>query len=95
MLTIQTRRIILFVFLFLAVALFVLGMIILPETLVTQVGFNNQPTSTMPKMLALAIPSVFCVLFAVLFYRKGKSKDLAVAIFGLVLFGLAFFVNLK
>ncbi|PKM39326.1 MAG: hypothetical protein CVV04_11460 [Firmicutes bacterium HGW-Firmicutes-9] len=94
MLTIQARRIIMFVFLFLAVALFVLGMIILPDTLITQIGISSHANSTMPKMLALAIPSVLCVLFSVLFYRSGKSKDLAIAILGVVLFALAFIVNL-
>ncbi|MEA4871086.1 MAG: hypothetical protein VB062_10735 [Christensenella sp.] len=91
--SIQTRRIVMFVFIALAVALFVLGMITLPETIITQFGRNVGEVSTMPKMLALAIPSVLCVLFSVLFYRKGKSKDLAIAILGVVLFGLAFFVN--
>lgn len=94
MLTIQARRIIMFVFLFLAVALFVLGMIILPDTLITQIGISNHASSTMPKMLALAIPSALCILFSVLFYRAGKSKDLAIAILGIVLFGLAYFMNL-
>jgi hypothetical protein len=47
----------------------------------------------MPRLLGLAIPSVLCILFSVLFFRNGKSKDLAIAIFGVVLFGLAFFVN--
>jgi cytochrome bd-type quinol oxidase subunit 2 len=91
--SIQTRRIVMFLFIFLAAALFVLGMMILPETIITQFGRNVGEVSTMPKMLGLAIPSVLCILFAVLFYRKGKSKDLAIAILGLVLFGLAFFVN--
>jgi cytochrome bd-type quinol oxidase subunit 2 len=91
--SIQTRRIVMFVFILLAAALFVLGMMILPDTIITQFGRNTGDVSTMPKMLALAIPSVLCILFSVLFYRKGKSKDLAIAILGLVLFGLAFFVN--
>lgn len=91
--SIQTRRIIMFMFIFLAVALFVLGMITLPETVVTQFGRSAGEVSTMPKMLALAIPAVLCILFSVLFYRKGKSKDLAIAIFGVVLYGLAFLVN--
>lgn len=91
--SIQTRRIVMFLFIFLAAALFVLGMMILPETIITQFGRNVGEVSTMPKVLGLAIPSVLCILFAVLFYRSGKSKDLAIAILGLVLFGLAFFVN--
>ena len=91
--SIQTRRIIMFMFIFLAVALFVLGMITMPETIITQFGRNVGEVSTMPKMLALAIPAVLCILFSVLFYRKGKSKDLAIAIFGVVLYGLAFLVN--
>ena len=91
--SIQTRRIVMFLFIFLAAALFVLGMMILPETIITQFGRNVGEVSTMPKVLGLAIPSVLCILFAVLFYRKGKSKDLAIATLGLVLFGLAFFVN--
>ena len=93
MLTIQTRRIVMFVFIFVAVALFTLGMMILPETIITQFGRNVGEVSTMPKMLGLAIPAVLCILFSVLFYRNGKSKDLAIAIFGVVLYGLAFFVN--
>ena len=48
--SIQTRRIVMFLFIFLAAALFVLGMMILPETIITQFGRNVGEVSTMPKV---------------------------------------------
>ena len=78
---------------FLAIALFVLGMVILPDTIVMQVQADGSAGTTLPKLIGLLIPLALCGVFAVFYYKGGKGKNLFVAIVGLVAFGLTFFFN--
>ena len=89
----KTRLLITGLILFLAVALFVLGMIILPDTIVMQVQADGSAGNTLPKLVGLIIPLALCGVFAVFYYQGGKGKNLFVAIIGLLAFGLTFFFN--
>ncbi|MEA4915699.1 MAG: hypothetical protein VB061_14125 [Christensenella sp.] len=89
----KTRLLITGVILLLAVALFVLGLIILPDTIVMQVQADGSIGNTMPKLIGLLIPLILCVVFGMFYYQGGKGKNLLVAIIGLVAFGLTFFFN--
>ena len=89
----KTRLLITGVILLLAVALFVLGLIILPDTIVMQVQADGSVGNTMPKLIGLLIPFILCVVFGVFYYQGGKGKNLLIAIIGLVAFGLTFFFN--
>ena len=91
----KTRLFITGVILLLAVALFVLGMIILPDTIVMQIQADGSAGNTLPKLFGLLIPLALCGVFAVLYYKNGKGKNLFVALIGLVAFGLTFFFNRK
>ena len=82
-----------FMFIFLAVALFVLGMIVLPDTLVMQMKTNGAAGTTLPKLIGLLIPLALCAVFGVFYYKGGNGKNLFVALVGLVAFGLMFFFN--
>lgn len=77
----------------LAVALFVLGMIVLPETLVMQVQMDGSAGTTLPKLIGLLIPLALSTVFAVFYYKGGQGKNLLVAVIGLVASGLTFFFN--
>ena len=76
-----------------AVALFIIGMIILPDTIVMQMLKSGTDTTTMSKLVGLLIPLVLTTVFPVLYYLKGKPKDLVVSIVGLAIFGFIFFFN--
>ena len=79
--------------LLLAVALFIVGMIVLPDTLVMQVQMDGSAGNTMPKLIGLLLPLGLSAVFAVLYYKGGQGKNLLVAVVGLVAFGLTFFFN--
>lgn len=89
----RTRLLIAGVVLLLAVALFVLGMIVLPETLIMQMKINGAAGTTLPKLIGLLIPLALSAVFAVLYYIDGKGNNLLVAVVGLLAFGLTFFFN--
>lgn len=89
----RTRLLIAGVVLLLAVALFVLGMIVLPETLIMQMKINGAAGTTLPKLIGLLIPLALSAVFAVLYYKDGKGNNLLVAVVGLLAFGLTFFFN--
>lgn len=89
----KTRLIVSGAILLLAIAAFILGMIVLPETIVMQVQADGSVGTTLPKLIGLLIPLALCGLFAVLYYKNGTTKSLIVALIGLVAFGLTFFFN--
>ena len=89
----KTRLLIAGAILLLAVALFVLGVIILPDTLVMQVQMDGSAGTTLPKLFGLLIPLALSAVFAVFYYKGGQGKNLLVALIGLVAFGLTFFFN--
>ena len=77
----------------LAVALFVTGLIILPDTVVMQVQADGSAGTTMPKLFALLIPLAFTAIFTVLYYRNGATKHMLVALLGLAMLLLTFAFN--
>jgi len=89
----KTRLLVAAGILLVAVALFVLGMIILPDTIVMQVQADGSAGTTLPKLAGLLIPLALSVGFAVLYYKNGTTKSIVVALIGLVAFGLTFFFN--
>jgi hypothetical protein len=89
----KTRLVIAGVIVTLAVALFVLGMIVLPDTLVMQMKTNGAAGTTLPKLIGLLIPLALSAVFAVLYYKGNKGNNLLVAVIGLLTFGLTFFFN--
>ena len=80
-------------FLVVVVALFILGLVILPETIVMQVQADGSPGTTLPKLVGLLIPLALGTVFPILYYLKGKPKDIVVGLVGLAAFGLTFFFN--
>lgn len=90
----QKRFTVALVIIALAAAAFITGMIILPDIVVMQVLKDGTPGSTMPKLVGLLIPLALSTIFPLLYYSKGKSKDVVVGVVGLVAFGLTFIFNL-
>lgn len=78
-----------------AALLFVLGLFILPDTLVMQLTAGGGSPTTMPKPLGLAIPLALTVLFSVLaIKRPDQPKNLLVALVGVLVGVLTFVMNL-
>jgi len=78
-----------------AVAMAIVGFIILPETLVVQVNSAGQAANLMPKFLGILIPFLLCVVFSVLYMKsENGGKSLIISLIGLVAFVLLFVFNL-
>ncbi len=81
-----------------ALALAVVGYIILPETLVMQVTLSGEAGTTMPKLLGLGIPTLISVGAALYFLLNKDSesnKVLFVSFIGIFAFILTFVFNIK
>ena len=76
-----------------AVALFIVGMLVLPDVIVMQVQTDGSAGTTLPKILGLILPLALSCVFANMYYKGGNGKNLFVAIIGLIAFGLTFFMN--
>lgn len=84
------KKILVFALIACAIAGFVLGMTLLPDTIVTQFGTN--PTH-MPKLLALLLAASLCIGSCVA-YLLGKVKSLFAAVIAIAVMILFFIVNL-
>ncbi len=89
----KTRLIVFAMILLLAIAAFIVGLIILPDTIVMQVQTDGSAGTTLPKWIGLLIPFALSAVFAALYYKNGTTKSLLAALIGLVIFGLTFFFN--
>lgn len=90
----QKRLTITILILIVSVFLFVLGLIILPDTLVMQVTASGQPGTQMPKLIGLLIPLALSTVFGILYSKKGGTKSLIVALVGICMAALTFAFNL-
>ena len=90
----QKRFTVAMVIIGIAAVAFVVGMILLPDIVVMQVLKDGTTGSTMPKLVGLLIPLALSTIFPLLYYSKGKSKDVVVSVVGLIAFGLTFIFNL-
>lgn len=80
-----------------ALALAVVGYIILPDTLVMQVTATGTPGTTMPKLLGLAIPTLISIgaaLYFLLNKNSESNKVLFVSLIGIFAFILTFIFNI-
>lgn len=77
-----------------SVFLFVLGLIILPDTLVMQVTASGQPGTQMPKLIGLLIPLALSTVFGILYSKRSGTKSLIVALVGICMAALTFAFNL-
>lgn len=81
------------VIIIIAVAFFIAGLFYLPDTVVTQISINNNPT-TMPRLTALLLPLAISVIFGVLYYMKEDKKYLIISLVGILVNIMMFVVNL-
>ena len=78
-----------------AVALTIIGYIILPEVLIMQIQANGAAGTTLPKPIGLAIPLLVTIIFSVLYYKRNNnnSRNIGVALLGILMFVLTFGFN--
>jgi len=80
-----------------SVILAVMGFMVLPETLIIQIGLDGQASNTLQKIPALLIPFALSTVFSILYLRgngEKKSRNLIVAVIGVIVTIIMFVVNL-
>lgn len=80
-----------------SVILAVMGFMVLPETLIVQIGLDGQASNTLHKIPALLIPFALSTVFSILYMRgngEKKSHNLIVAVIGVIVAIIMFVVNL-
>ena len=81
-----------------AVLLAAAGIVYLPDALVVRIGLSGSAGKTMPKLLALAIPTLISIGFALdyLLAKKNeaqKDKSFWTSLIGIAIFVLMFITN--
>lgn len=94
MLSSAARRTIAISMIVLSAVLFVVGLLVLPDTLVMQVTASGQTGTQMPKLLGLLLPLGICVVFSAMYLKNDQPKLLLGGVIGLVVFILTFAFNL-
>ncbi|HBP39149.1 MAG TPA: hypothetical protein DD640_10515 [Clostridiales bacterium] len=82
-----------------AVVGLVLGIMLLPDTLVTQITLDGSAGNTMPKAVGLALPLLLTLAGAWIHFRnmkgqESKNKGVLLALVGIVAMILVFVFNL-
>ncbi len=82
-----------------SIVLSIVSYLLLPQTVVTQLSFDGNAT-TMPKLLAIAIPALLgigCSIAFLVTKNEGKSKNklLIVSGAGILVFAIMLAVNLS
>ena len=81
----------------LSLVLTLVGWLILPDTLIIQIGANGQASNTLPKLPALLIPLALSCVFSGLYLGNvtgRRSRDLLLAVAGIGLSIVMIVVNL-
>lgn len=76
-----------------AVALYGVGLAVLPHTLVMQISSSGAAGTTLPKPLGLAIPLGLTLFFGFRWYRADDNRYFIFAVLGLLLNLLTFIMN--
>lgn len=76
------------------IAMYVVGAIVLPDSIGTQIGANGQMGNTMNKYVGLLIPLVLTSGFGALLIKKMTTKYLIISIVGIIASVLLFVFNL-
>lgn len=77
-----------------SVALFIVGLLTLPETLVMQVSSSGEAQTRMPRLLGLLLPLLLGVGFACGYMKTQNPKCLIGSLVGVLTYILTFVFNL-
>lgn len=73
-----------------------LGFFLLPDVMTVQIGLDGKASNTLPKIPALLIPFAISTISSILYISDAtgkRSKNLLIAILGVVIGIFAFIVN--
>ena len=77
-----------------ALVLYIIGIIILPETIGLQIQIDGSIGNNASKYVGLLIPFALTAGGAVFYYMKEEGKSLLVSFIGVVIFIITFLINL-
>lgn len=79
-----------------AAVLAIVSFVLLPDTVITQLSFGGSAATTMPKLVAIGLPTLFSVggAAAYLAGQNDNKKSLLVSGVGILIFVIMLIVNL-
>ncbi|MDO5522244.1 MAG: DUF1648 domain-containing protein [bacterium] len=78
-----------------AAILGITGWFVLPDQVVTQIGFSGEASNTMPKFIALILPFLISLALAVPYMNaEEENKKIWFSLLGPMLYVITFIVNL-
>jgi len=92
------RKIIALILFLVIIGLTVAAYILLPDTLVVQIGLNGETSNKLPKILGLLIPFGIGIIGSISYLHGNpdyQKKGLLFAILGIAFFILTFIMNYK
>lgn len=75
--------------------LYVLGLVVLPQTIGVQIQLDGTIGNQVSKYIGLLIPLALTVGGSVVFYNEEKRKALGFSALGIFIFAVTFWMNLK
>lgn len=75
--------------------LYVLGLVVLPQTIGLQIQLDGTMGNQVNKYIGLLIPLVLTIGGSVVFYNEEKRKALGFSVLGIFTFAITFWMNLK
>lgn len=80
---------------FIGLVLYVLGLVLLPETIGLQLQLDGTIGNQVSKYIGLLVPLALTIGGAVVFYNEEKRKALGFSALGIFTFAITFWMNLK
>lgn len=81
-----------------SITLAVLGYMMLPDTVVVQIGLDGKPGNTLPKLLAVLLPLGISLISTGLYMfskTSNRTKNLIFAVIGILMAVFGFIVNFR
>ncbi len=76
-----------------SIALFVVGVIILPDVITVQIKLSGEAGNQMSKYAGLILPLALTLVFSFLYYKQENPRHLIVAFVGFIVYALIFIFN--
>lgn len=80
---------------FIGLVLYVLGLVVMPETIGLQIQLDGTMGNHVNKYIGLLIPLGLTIGGSVVFYNEEKRKALGFSVLGIFLYAITFWMNLK
>lgn len=90
----KRKKIITILLITIAVVLSIISYLVLPETLIMQIGFDGTAGNSLPKLIGIALETFMTIGGAIAYYKSDENGFLFLSIIGLASYFIVFWFNL-